>query len=194
MPHSALLPSMRRPAILAQCLLLPLLLATGDALAQTAATTPPASDGAARSTAPRQPIRIEADRAEITDQSGVSVYSGRVSLKQGDLEMEGERLEIRRDGGSGEIHAVLSGKPAVLRQPSATGEMVNARAERIDYRSRDKSLDLQGNAEFVRGRDRVSGQNIRYDANARKLLASGPNAGGGRVQIVIEPQPQGSGP
>jgi lipopolysaccharide export system protein LptA len=188
MPRSAVLPSTRRPGILVRRLLLPLLLAAGGALAQTGTATPPASDGAARSTTPRQPIRIEADRAEITDQTGVSVYSGRVSLRQGDLEMEGERLEIRRDGASGEIHAVLSGKPAVLRQPTETGEMVNARAERIDYRSRDKSLDLQGSAEFVRGRDRVSGQSIRYDANARKLLASGPNSGGGRVQIVIEPQ------
>jgi lipopolysaccharide export system protein LptA len=187
MSRSALPLSTRRLGILAPCLLL---LAAGGALAQTGTATPPAGNSAARntSTAPRQPIRIEADRAEITDQTGVSVYSGRVSLRQGDLEMEGERLEIRRDGASGEIHAVLSGKPAVLRQPTETGEMVNARAERIDYRSRDKSLDLQGSAEFVRGRDRVSGQSIRYDANARKLLASGPNSGGGRVQIVIEPQ------
>jgi lipopolysaccharide export system protein LptA len=163
-------------------LLLPLLLAAAPLLAQTGGTR--------NTAAPRQPIRIEADRAEITEQTGVSVYSGRVSLKQGDLEMQGERLEIRRDGRSGEIHALLTGKPAVLRQPTETGEMVNARAERIDYRSRDKSLDLQGNAEFVRGRDRVSGQSIRYDANAKKLLASGPGARGGRVQIVIEPQQQ----
>jgi lipopolysaccharide export system protein LptA len=139
----------------------------------------------------QQPIQIEADRAEITEQSGVSVYSGRVSLKQGDLEMEGERLEIQRDGKTGDIKAVLTGKPAVLRQPTEAGEMVNARAERINYRSRDKSLDLQGRAEFVRGRDRVSGQSIRYDANAKKLLASGPGSAGGRVQIVIQPEQSG---
>ena len=143
--------------------------------------------GAAEPAAPA-PIQIEADRAEITEQSGVSVYSGRVSLKQGDLEMEGERLEIRRDRKTGDILAVLSGKPAVLRQPTDTGEMVNARAERIDYNSSSRSLDLQGGAEFVRGRDRVSGQSIRYDANAKKLLATGPSSGGGRVQITIQPE------
>lgn len=135
----------------------------------------------------QQPIQIEADRAEITEQSGVSVYSGQVSLKQGDLEMQGERLEIRRDSKTGDIQAQLSGSPAVLKQPTEAGEMVNARATRIDYNSRDKSLDLQGNAEYVRGRDRVTGQSIRYDANAKKLLATGPNRQGGRVQIVIEP-------
>jgi lipopolysaccharide export system protein LptA len=138
----------------------------------------------------QQPIQIEADRAEITEQSGVSVYSGRVNLRQGDLAMEGERLEIRRDGNSGEIHALLTGSPAILTQPTDTGEMVNARAQRIDYRSRDRSIDLQGNAEFIRGRDRVSGQNIRYDAGARKLQATGPGSGNGRVQIIIQPETQ----
>lgn len=159
-------------------ILLPLLLA-----ATGLAGAAPATQEASRP----QPIQIEADRAEITEQSGVSLYSGRVSLKQGDLQMEGERLEIRRDSKTGDIQAVLTGKPATLRQPTDTGEMVNARAERINYLSSDKSLDLQGGAEFVRGRDRVSGQSIRYDANAKKILASGPNQSGQRVQIVIQP-------
>ncbi|MGH8454876.1 MAG: lipopolysaccharide transport periplasmic protein LptA [Nevskiales bacterium] len=175
---------------------LPLLLSALIAAPVSAApvATPAASTGAKTAPARQQPIQIEADRAEITEQSGVSVYSGRVSLKQGDLEMEGERLEIQRDGKTGDIKAVLTGKPATLRQPTEAREMVNARANRIDYNSRDKSLDLQGSAEYVRGRDRVSGQSIRYDAAAKKLLASGPNNAGGRVQIIIQPtqsrQPQ----
>jgi lipopolysaccharide export system protein LptA len=164
---------------------------TGAALAAPAATAPggtavPAGK-APQNTNRQQPIQIEADRAEITEQSGVSVYSGRVSLRQGDLQMEGDRLEIRRDGKTGDIQAALIGKPAVLRQPTDAGEMVNAKAERINYQSHDRSLDLQGGAEFVRGRDRVTGQSIRYDANAKKILASGPKSAGGRVQIVIQP-------
>lgn len=168
------------------CLMLLPALAAGPVLAQTADR--PATGGDAR---PQQPIQIEADRAEITQQSGTSIYSGRVNLKQGDLEMQGERLEIQRDSQSGELKAVLTGKPAQLRQPVEGGEVVNARADRINYQSNDKSLDLQGNALYERGRDRVSGQSIRYDANAKKLLASGPNQGGGRVQIIIQPQNQG---
>lgn len=134
------------------------------------------------------PIQIEADRADITEQSGASVYSGNVSLRQGDLEMEGERLEISRDGEQGEIRALLTGNPARLTQPTDQGETVNARAQRIEYQSRTRSIDLKGDAEFVRGRDRVSGQSIRYDASARKLQASGPSPGGSRVRIVIQPE------
>ncbi len=171
-----------RPDLL---LLLSALIAAPTVAAQTAA--PAANTGTKTTPTRQQPIQIEADRAEITEQSGISIYSGRVSLKQGDLEMLGDRLEIRRDGKTGDIQSVLTGKPATLRQPTETGEMVNARAERINYQSRDKSLDLQGGAEFVRGRDRVSGQSIRYDANAKKLLASGPGRGGERVQIIIQP-------
>lgn len=171
--------------------LLPLLLLSALIAAPAAAQAQTRSTGAQASPTRQQPIQIEADRAEITEQSGVSVYSGRVSLKQGDLEMQADRLEIQRDGKTGDIKAVLTGKPATLRQPTETGEMVNARAERIDYNSRDKSLDLQGGAEYVRGRDRVSGQSIRYDANAKKLLASGPGSTGGRVQIIIQPEQPG---
>lgn len=150
----------------------------------TTATQTPAAKPAP---SPPQPIQIEADRAEITEQSGVSLYTGNVNLKQGDLEMQGDRLEIRRDSKTGEINAVLTGKQASLRQPTETGEIVKARADRINYLSRDKSLDLQGTAEFERGRDRISGQSIRYDANAKKILASGPNQAGKRVQIIIQP-------
>ncbi len=167
-----------------------LLLTSGLATAAPEAKPPaaPATKTApAKASAPAQPIQIEANRAEITEQSGVSVYSGNVSLKQGDLDMQGERLEIRRDSNSGEINAVLTGNPATLRQPTDTGEIVKARANRINYQSSDKSLDLQGAAEYERGRDRISGQSIRYDANTKKLLASGPNKAGERVQIIIQP-------
>lgn len=147
----------------------------------------PAATAQTAATNAEQPIQIEADRAEITEQTGVSVYSGNVNLTQGDLEMEAERLEIRREGGNGDIYALLTGSPARLRQPTEGGETVKATAQRIEYRSGDRSINLQGNAEFVRGRDRVSGQSIRYDANARKLQASGPGTDGGRVQIIIQP-------
>lgn len=159
-----------------------------------APVTAPAGNTSANRNARQQPIQIEADRAEITEQSGVSVYSGSVTLKQGDLEMAGDRLEIRRDSETGNILALLSGKPAVLNQPTETGEMVKASANRIDYNSSNKSLDLQGNAQYARGRDRVSGQNIRYDANAKKLLATGPNREGERVQIIIQSDQTESAP
>ena len=168
--------------------LLTAVMATTTAMAQTAPAPDAPSSKISRDS--QAPIQIEADRAEMTEQSGISVYSGKVNLTQGDLVMQGERLEVRRESSTGNLTAVLTGTPATLRQPTDAGEMVNAKAARIDYVSAEKSIALQGNAEFVRGRDRVSGQNIRYDANAKKLLASGGASGsgsGGRVQIIIQP-------
>lgn len=170
------------------------------AAAQTGPDAPRTDGGESRREQQRQqPIQIEADRAEMTEQSGVSVYSGKVNLTQGDLVMQGERLEVRRESSTGNLTAVLTGSPATLRQPTDAGEMVNAKATRIDYVSAEKSIALQGNAEFVRGRDRVNGQSIRYDANAKKLLASGGGAGGtgpggGRVQIIIQPDENKASP
>lgn len=165
------------------------LCAAALASAQTAPPPEAASGEARREQQRQQPIQIEADRAEITEQSGVSVYSGKVNLTQGDLVMQGERLEVRRDSATGNLTAVLTGAPATLRQPTDAGEMVNAKASRIDYVSAEQTIALRGDAEFVRGRDRVSGQSIRYDANEKKLLASGGAGGtGGRVQIIIQPE------
>src|SRR5687768_5606574 len=111
--------------------------AAATAAAQTA---PDATTGESRREQQRQqPIQIEADRAEMTEQSGVSVYSGKVNLTQGDLVMQGERLEVRRESSTGNLTATLTGSPATLRQPTDAGEMVNAKASRIDYVSAEKS-------------------------------------------------------
>ena len=43
----------------------------------------------------RQPIRIQADKAVITDKEGLSVYEGNVIIVQGTLQINAEIVEIK---------------------------------------------------------------------------------------------------
>jgi lipopolysaccharide export system protein LptA len=155
--------------------------------AQTAppSGTPSRPAPAPQASAKQAPIRIEADRAELTERGGASVYTGNVKIKQGDLEMEGERLQLER-GQSGEVTATLTGSPARAQQPGAEG-LIKGQAQRIDYVSKDKTMVLQGNAEVLRGKDRIQSEKIRYDTATQRIIADGNGKSGDRVQITIDP-------
>ena len=44
-----------------------------------------------------QPIRIQADSAEIIEERGLSIYKGDVSIVQGSLQINAETVEIKSE-------------------------------------------------------------------------------------------------
>jgi len=145
----------------------------------------------------RQPIRIEADRAELDEAAGVSVYEGAVLYRQGSIRLEAERLTLRAapDGGGLE-EAVAEGRPAAYRQlveGEAGPEELRAWALRITYRARpEEVVVLEGEARLEQGRRRFSGHRIVYRPAAQAVEAT--RAGeGGRVEVVLPPPRAGEG-
>jgi lipopolysaccharide export system protein LptA len=159
----------------------------GSALAAPPAK-PAASSRTTQAPSAQQPIQIEADRAELTDQQTVSIYTGRVKLQQGDLELAGDRLQVKRNPQTKEITATLTGSPVTAKQGAGTANPMQARANRVDYQSSDRMLVLQGDAEVVRGKDRINSETIRYNAATQRIMAdSRGGTVGDRVQITIQP-------
>ena len=82
------------------CLLLPLL-----------AALPPLS---ARDSDSDFPIAVEADSLELRERANISIYEGNVSLRQGSLEIEADRLVIHFDD-NGDLQLMeMTGAPARL--------------------------------------------------------------------------------
>lgn len=131
------------------------------------------------------PIRIKADRAELSEKEGESYYIGNVRLTRGEVTMTGDRLRVRRDPDSAEIDATLFGPPASIRQPGKNGETIIANARRIDYVSQHEMLILKGNANIVRGTESFKGNEIRYYTKTQRIISE-PKKGG--VEVVIQPQ------
>mgnify|MGYP002701302323 CR=1 FL=1 len=87
----------------------------------------------------RQPIRIQADKAVITDKEGLSVYEGNVIIVQGTLQINAEIVEIKsQDKTILEVRARSDGeskKLAKLKQTiSKEGEEIFEEANKINYR------------------------------------------------------------
>lgn len=143
---------------------------------------------------PNGPVTVTADRAEW-EQNGAMVYTGNVLMSSDTLRLKGDRLELRQLAG-GQFTASVTGKPARLDHPGLkekngeTGPPVSAEARTLNYDSRSSMVDILGNAHLTRGKDQIDGDNIGYDAAARRIRAAGGE--GGQVKIVIQPPPKAS--
>lgn len=135
---------------------------------------------------PSGPVTVTADRAEW-QQAGLMRYGGHVVLSVDTMEMRGDSLEVKQfDDGQYEAH--LSGEPAHMTDSGANGVApVAAEARQLDYDARTGIVEMTGGALLTRGTDKLSGQSIRYDVNARRVQAAG--GGNSQVRIVIQPPP-----
>lgn len=140
---------------------------------------------------PTGPVTITADRAEWS-KVGVMIYIGNVSLISDKLKMNGDRLELTQFPES-QYTAKITGNPAHLDhagEPNEKGEPtpnVTADAKTLNYDSRTSVVDVIDNAKMTRGKDEVTGSNIRYNVAERRIQATGGD--GGQVKIVIQPPP-----
>lgn len=93
---------------------LPLLLSLSAALGSVSAWALPSDR--------EQPIRIQADSAELDDKQGVAVYRGDVVITQGTMKVTGDTVTITQNA-QGDVEVFTSvGKPATTsncRQPTS---------------------------------------------------------------------------
>jgi lipopolysaccharide export system protein LptA len=138
-----------------------------------------------------EPINIEADSATLNE-DGNSTYRGNVHLRQGTLNLHGDRMTVQmRDDRIEKI--VLTGNPATyVQRPDNADEDQHAEAGRIEYYARDNRMILLENAHIWQsGKDRFSSDRIVFN-----LADNTVNAGGGsssdRVRITLQPRNNGN--
>ena len=143
-----------------------------------------------------KPIRLEADKVTIDDAKQVAVFEGNVILRQGSLELRGNRMEVRQDK-SGFKYGVAWGKPAYFRQKQDGADgFIEAWADRLEYDGQAETLKMFDRAKVKRGQDEIRGNFISYDAKTEfyKVIGGSPNGGSkastGRGHAVIQPKPK----
>lgn len=142
----------------------------------------------ALSTDKQQPMRIEADRVELDDATGISTYSGNVKVTQGTLVLTGELMTIHSS--NNEIRKVImEGNPATYRQrPDNKDEDVHANSLRMEYYTEPERIILLKQAEVNQQGDQLRSERIEYDV-VKDQVRAGTDAPNERVHIIIQPKP-----
>lgn len=137
-----------------------------------------------------QPMDVEADRADIDDKRGISVYRGNVKITQGTLRLTADELTLHtRDGEV--VRAIAVGTPATYRQrPDGKDHDVEAEALKMEYFADRQQLILTDTARVQQAGDTFRSERIDYDI-AADVVKAGAGAPGDRVRITIQPKQQG---
>lgn len=144
-----------------------------------------------------KPVNLEADKVTIDDAKQIAVFEGNVVLRQGSLEIRGDRMEVRQDQG-GFKYGTAWGDRAYFRQKrEGDDDYIEGWAERLEYDGRAETMKMFSKATVKRGGDEVRGSFISYDAKTEfyQVIGGGKSgadakSGGGRVRAVIQPKPK----
>ena len=136
-----------------------------------------------------KPIQIEADQADINDNTGISVYTGNVIVVQGSLKITAQILTVY----SKEkvfTKMISTGNPATFRQrPEGKDEDVTGKGKRIEYFASRDTAYFYDNATLEQADSTFKSDRIAYDIFNDKVNA-GITSGDDRVKIIIKPQSQ----
>lgn len=139
-----------------------------------------------------KPVTIEANSAQLDDQSGSSIYSGNVSITQGSLHITADKVTAyHKEGDINKI--VATGNPAHYEQAGdSKNSIAKASAATINYLTDEHKIVLAGNATLEQDGNTIQGQNITYDMK-RKIGSAASNAKtskqeDGRVKMIFQPK------
>lgn len=165
---------------------LPLIFSLGAALISATAWALPSDRD--------QPIRIQADSAELDDQQGVAVYRGDVIITQGTLKITGNTVTITQTAnGDIDVFTAIGNLAYYEQQPSADKELVKAYGKTIQYFANNERIVLIDQAKVIQEGNTFEGEKIVYDTrrqivNAGRATGSNLSAPRPRIDMVIQPK------
>ncbi len=167
---------------------LPILLGLGAALGSVSAWALPNDS--------QQPIRIQANDAQLDDKQGVGTYTGSVIITQGSMKITGNTVTITRTP-AGEVDVVTSvGNLAYFEQTQQATDPAPMKGygKTIQYHAQQNRIVLIDQARVVSSDGNTTdGEKITYDtvkqiatagrANGTKVTEPRP-----RIDMVIQPK------
>lgn len=155
-----------------------------------------------------KPLKIESDKLDYDDLQQLSIFTGKVNLTKGTIDMRGDRLEVKQDPDGyqfGVLTPIVGARATYRQKRDIQNETVEGLAQRVEYDGREDKVYLMGSAEIRRYRngvlsDEMSGQRIVYENLTDRFSIDGKppssvSTGAGsssssksRVRAVLSPQ------
>lgn len=140
-----------------------------------------------------QPIHLEANRGQLDQKTGVSVYEGNVIITQGSMRLTADTVTIYvKDNNFQRMEA--TGAPVSLRyRPTADKPEIQGASQRVEYDVAGAKVIMSGGAKLTQGQDTFTGERVEYDLKGDVVRARGAGDNG-RIQFTIQPQAQNPAP
>ena len=133
-----------------------------------------------------KPISIKADSAEINENTGVSIYRGRVRVTQGSMLLTGDTVVI--ESVAKKVQKIKSeGNLSTFRQTYDDGRRVYAEAAKMVYDIGKKQVLLTENAKLTENGNTFASDSIVFHTD-KKTVSGGDTTGNGRVNITVLPE------
>jgi lipopolysaccharide export system protein LptA len=145
---------------------------------------------AGQQTQSQDPINLEADKAELNNATGESVYTGDVKLTRGETVITGDRLELYTNDDGALERAVVTGEPATYKgKPQPDEGIVRGEAPRmIYYAGANERIRMTNGAVLWRDKDRLEGQTVVYRIQDDTVEAESGQGSDQRINITLQPE------
>ena len=135
-----------------------------------------------------QPIYIEADEAVRDERSGLTLYRGNVTIRQGSLRIDAQEVNIF-DVKTQADKIVATGSPArIQQQRTLEGAVMHAEGNTIEYFKEEERVFISENAKLEQDGSIVQSDTIEYFINQELVKAATDQSVGdnnSRVEVVI---------
>ncbi|MCX2982455.1 lipopolysaccharide transport periplasmic protein LptA [Halieaceae bacterium IMCC14734] len=135
-----------------------------------------------------QPIYIEADEAVRDEKSGLTLYRGNVTIRQGTLRIDAQEVNIF-DIETQADKIVATGSPArIEQQRTLEGAVMHAEGNTIEYFKEEERVFIRENAMLEQDGSIVQSDTIEYFINQELVKAATDQSVGdskSRVEVVI---------
>lgn len=133
-----------------------------------------------------KPINIQADSAEINDDTGISTYRGNVKITQGSTILTGDIVILETV--NKKVKKIISeGKLSTFKQTTDDGRKINAEAEKMVYSITGNKIVLTKNAKLTEAGNTFSSDKITFYTD-KEIVTAGSSSGNDRVNITVFPE------
>lgn len=140
----------------------------------------------ALSTDTEQPIHINSNSQSFDMQSNQVIFLGKVTLKQGSIEIFADKLVVTRpQGKEGRETLEAYGKPARFSQLTDDGKTLKGESNKLHYELEKEFLKMEGNAQLTQDDSVIKGNVITYNMQNQRLIADGDK--NERVTTILQP-------
>ncbi len=135
--------------------------------------------GGAFAADPSAPVEVTSDSLSVDQAKGAAVFTGNVTIGQGDLRVQAGEVEVRYDEATGGIARLLATGGVTLATPEEAAE-----AQAADYDLGSGTLTMTGEVLLTQGPSAISGDRLVVD------LETGTARMEGNVRTILQrPEP-----